>query len=267
MKKRRNDSEYREFVNAHRSLIYGMLLGDSCITHVSNSYYMVTTHGAVQEDYLRYKQRLLAPISRSVTFQRRAGYTGGGCYYMATKCHQVWTELRAFFYDEQQNPPYKKINGQILDALGDEGVAIWFMDDGSLSHRREKKSGSLYETFTLATHSWSRDDVETIRSWFLQRYDAEGVVSPQKDKRNGKTYWRMTFGRCAFERILKRVAPYVIGSMEYKFRLLSPHRTQENPDFGSVVRMNMRSDLHGDMQSQAEMSDRLREVESGCFPT
>ena len=128
-----------------RNLLIGMLLGDGTI---SNNYIFKIAHCAKQLDYLEWKIKQLgeAGIRNNgiKSYIKTKGFNiGVPVYYTQLNIIPFIKVLRKVMYKE------KKIigNRKLLNRLDAKGIAIWYMDDGSLS--AEKDSNGKIHSYKL----------------------------------------------------------------------------------------------------------------------
>uniref|UniRef100_A0A6M3L7V3 Putative homing endonuclease n=1 Tax=viral metagenome TaxID=1070528 RepID=A0A6M3L7V3_9ZZZZ len=173
-------------------VIAGSLLGDAYIGRAS----LEETHGIKQKDYTEWKARILAPLGVNGTHIYNVNDGTG-------KRHDTirfWTTSSPYFRSlrEKWYPLGKKKVPWDL-KLTPISLAVWFMDDGSLSTKK-----ILAE---IAVHGFDSYSQER-----LQRKLAEiGLTS---SLRRG----RLFFNRENTNMLLFLIAPYVPNCMSYKLR-------------------------------------------------
>ena len=91
----------------------------------------------------------------------------------------------------------------ILYALEDMGLAVWYMDDGSLNKR--------YHTIVLCTNSFSTTGQLLAIDYFKEKYHIDAVLEP---RRNQQTVIRINASQS--RKFMDLVAPHIPPCMSYK---------------------------------------------------
>ena len=192
-----------------KGILVGMVLGDSTIALPKEGInaYMRIQHGLRAADYLRHKAEILRQLTDVTVGDVGGKYPG---IYARTKNHPLYTRLRKLAYPEGK----KVVTKTWLNWLTPQGLAIWYMDDGSLnksysinkSGRRRIFSRQLF----LHTCSFSLEENELLVSFIEKTFDIKFRI-----KKNGK-YLRLNIGAVEANRFLEIVKPYIVPCMEYK---------------------------------------------------
>jgi hypothetical protein len=198
-----------------RGILYGMSIGDGCISKQSTNknYGLTVGHSPRQEEYLTYKADLLLStmggkrpnINRYKSHNKSTGkeYTNLQFRKVDPYFNQIHKNLYA--------TGLKVITRKCLDYLTDQGLALWFMDDGSgaiCKNREGKSCGCMVRISTYC----SGEEAEVIAKWFLDRYQL--TCKFDVDNRSGKVSIR--FGTLDSKKFAEIVSPYIIPSMKYK---------------------------------------------------
>ena len=145
-----------------RNLMIAMLIGDGSINK-ANGFRM--THCEAQKDYLSWKIKQLGEYGIR---------TCGLKSYISTKGYKIGVE---YFYTRLNVTPFTKTlrrvfyksgrknitNRKLLNRLDAKGLAIWFMDDGCLNHR---KDFSLYVRLSTCL---SKPDTQILIDYFKEK--------------------------------------------------------------------------------------------------
>nr|NIN93147.1 hypothetical protein [bacterium]NIO20693.1 hypothetical protein [Candidatus Aenigmarchaeota archaeon] len=83
------------------------------------------------------------------------------------------------------------------------GLAVWYMDDGSIKSRRHRG-------IFLNTQGFRDDDVGRLQHILMSKF---GVASTTRKEKNGKQIY---LGAEAGEDFIEIVRPYLIPAMHYK---------------------------------------------------
>lgn len=199
----------------HRAVLYGMSIGDGCISKqpTNKNYALTIGHGPKQETYLRAKaDKLLSifggsPVSINTytSFNKTANkeYTN----LQIRKLHPYFNQMHRNLYPKGK----KVITRKVLDFLNDEGLAYWFMDDGSGTVCKSKNGYGCGCMVRLSTYC-SKEEAETISAYFRDKYKL--TCKFDIDKRNNK--YSIRFGTLDSKRFAEIVAPHILSSMWYK---------------------------------------------------
>jgi hypothetical protein len=161
--------------------IIGMMLGDSSMSkYVVNSkrfdglserrrsrIRLSTTHCPKQLEYLLWKESIIkhyVKLGELVTDSSKSdeGFT----YYKKTSLVESTKNL-VYLYENFYAHGKKRVTSSILNRLTNLGIAIWFMDDGSLVPHSYRKDGSIRAMkLRLHTSSFSYDEHVTMKQYF-----------------------------------------------------------------------------------------------------
>lgn len=187
-------------------ILYGSLLGDMSIGINWKNARPSITHGTGQEEYFDYKcsffKGILGNVCKTPRYDKRTDKYYDR-YSVRLLAHPVFTEIYNFCYIDG----IKTVTKEWLDKITPRALAFWFMDDGT-------NSG------TLATNSFSYEEVSLIKDWFKEKYNINTSIHTQKSK-SGTQYliYILANSRPHFYELVK---PYIIPSMEYKFNNWNP---------------------------------------------
>lgn len=121
--------------NTQKQTIIGAILGDGHIPKKCN--YLVMTHGAKQEEYIRWKTRILKTIINTEIKQhcyidKRIGKKLSN-WYIKTLPHKFISDIKNSFYKQG-----KIISLEHLESLDNFGLAVWYCDDGSIMRQKAR---------------------------------------------------------------------------------------------------------------------------------
>ena len=206
-----------------------MMLGDSSIINRGSHATFRVLHAEDQKALVMHKYSLLQEVSpRPPRFYLHKW--GQPKWYFYTGSDSEWQRVWSTFH---QNCRTKIINGkksccktvtrQILSALDDHGMAMWIMDDGSYTYGHQTRNPECpMHVFRLSTEGYTFEENELILQWLKERYDVDATINQSKKiLKDGTpvTYFFIRVGWRQFEKISKRVAPFIIPSMTYKIGL------------------------------------------------
>jgi hypothetical protein len=203
-----------------RSALIGMVLGDASLYRQSglnsgDTTVLKITHSIKQRSYLEWKRDILQPMfGYPLTIVETYNKTQGKSYPVAkvlTRSNPQLKRLRKIMYDANG---IKRITPQILNALDDRGMAIWYCDDWCLS-----KTVGRGATVIGATNCFTYEEHLLMREWFADVY---GVCFNINQHKSG-TY-NLRRGISDAYKLLDRIAPHIIDSMRYKIDYPLPKR-------------------------------------------
>jgi recombination protein RecA len=190
-----------------RQIIIGTLLGDGCVTLTKQGRGMLNvTHTTKTEGYFYWKLRSLPRLFFEDHVVRRSNGLKRGRATSSLSAYSIvrdeLTSMRALFYPKG----IKLVPSRIASDLTALSIAVWYMDDGSLSTR-----GNSHRII-LATNAF---DDSSIRRLILSL------------KRHGVTAKAMRFGhagqkviyigkRSNISRFADLVRPFIHSDMAYK---------------------------------------------------
>jgi len=199
---------YKKLSKRAKGRLIGSLFGDSSI-HINhpNSYRYSVTHSAKQKEYLEYKRDL---FSKDLNCEFPAiDHRKKLDHYRFQKCHPVFgSSLYELIYPNN----IKTFTRKAMNFLTNEGIAIWYMDDGSLHTRKNRSVLRLHTCFL------NIEEAHIVIDYFSSRHNINFKIAKQYDKRNGKTYYNVCIYNIAeIKKFMKIVEPYIIvDCMKYK---------------------------------------------------
>lgn len=206
------------------SIIIGLILGDG---YIDDRGRISVQHGEKQKEYCIYKAKLLHTVcggrevkvheyerTRTTLKDGRKWKNDKFITYSFKKQSKDFIPFRHLLYKDGK----KRITTDILDQLSPLSIALWWMDDGSLTKKYNKNSDKPNYLLRLYTFL-SEDENNLIKNYFIKKYDMVwNVVPATKDNKNqfilqcGQTEGKK------FINIIKDIVNNVPG-MEYKVAL------------------------------------------------
>lgn len=193
-----------------RNLLIAMLLGDGTI---SNNNVFKLAHCAEQQDYLEWKiQQLKDHALRNnglKWYTSSKGYNVGKqvCYTQLNIMPFIKV-LRRVFYR-----PKKIIgNRKMLNRLDAKGIAIWYMDDGYINHRRT--NGKCHGFYIKIATCVNEEQIQVVIDYFKEVWDVNFYRFKE-----GKGY-SLCCGTKEGLKFIEIVKPYVeqVPSMHHKIQ-------------------------------------------------
>ena len=127
-------------------------------------------------------------------------------WYFSTKYLKELTNIYKIFYPNGQKIIPKNISKLLTSSLG---LAIWYMDDGSLYWRPKEHNG-----FRLCTNCFSFNDVIRLKKILYDNFRIESTV--QSTSCRGKKYPRIYIGVAGRNNFLKAIKPYILDCFSHK---------------------------------------------------
>lgn len=191
-----------------QSLIVSLLLGDG---HITSEGRICINHSEKHKEYIEYKANLLYNIigGKPIKVHKSKSVINNKVYntYSIRKCNK---KLLGPFRDLLYPKGRKYISRKVLEMLTLEGIAIWYMDDGSLS--AEKTDGKIHAyKLGLATYL-SYEENKVIVDYFKEKWDIHFNIHKDGSK------YRLRMGTKEARKFINLVKPYVskIKCMQYK---------------------------------------------------
>lgn len=183
-----------------RGVLVGILLGNAYKRQ--NNFYI--QHPAFQEDYVLFKQRLLEQITQKpVSLYSRFTKKGDRLLCLEPKL----IPLIRVLVKKRFPGGTQKITREILELLTMPGIALWFLDKGSKSL---KKNGKIHGLEITLNTRISQAENELIIAYFSEVWEIKwGLIK-------GKNSYRLRMGTKAGKEFLERIRPYVPETMLYK---------------------------------------------------
>lgn len=187
------------------SIINGSLLGDSCLKNNSTqTAYLSIAHTIKQKEYVDWIYNELKSICPTLPKKYTSKDNKYITYYFASESRRDLKEIRDKIYI-----PHKTVSKWWINQIDDMGLAVWYMDDGSLQYINKTKS-----VFSFATNSFSQEENYILAGMLKDKFSLNIEVRPF-NKKSGIQY-NLFISDDSFEDFQKIVSPYVIESMKYK---------------------------------------------------
>jgi hypothetical protein len=186
---------YLGLSEVQRSVLIGKLLGDGSFSY-GNLNQINFSHGNKQKEYFDWTCHVLGDCVTQNVDVRESGY-GTTMFRMNTKNSESIKEIIESVFKEDRG-----VN--CLDAVTPLSLAIWYMDDGNLSHTEKQRDRACF-----AVCRYSDDDCEK----FIQLFDRFGIQI-KVCKYDG--YNRIRLNADDAERFFCLIRSYVPECMQYK---------------------------------------------------
>lgn len=196
----------REYIMKDSKLLLAMSLGDG---HIKPSGHLVISHCSAQKDYIDWKfskVKHLCTKSMEPTLFDNNGYPA---YRFSTKSSELLKNIRRSLYGIGG----KVIKPKHIEKIGVLGLAIIYMDDGSLYAKKKRGKVTAHDIVISTYYSEIEDclaTIETIKSLYNITFSV---------KRN-KGKFSLRCGTIEARKFIELVSPYIkeVPSMHYKIR-------------------------------------------------
>lgn len=212
-------ASYERMTQHQLSVVAGAAIGDGHISLTGSKMRarLSITQGFDQKDYLEYKARLLGDLLQSPpVFQNYSTtYSKKGTFRLATRSYSQIAQIHRELYDENKR---KRISTEFLARITPLGLALWYLDDGSLitqdnkytRHADGETSHYPATRSTISTYSFTIEEARKIMRWLEQTWGVQGGVT---ETAKGPVIWLTLSGT---EKLHELIASYVPPSMDYK---------------------------------------------------
>ncbi len=182
----------REF----RSAVIGMLLGVGQITEQNS---LIIIHHIKQKEYIEFKKNILQ--TKQITIIEIIDFSHS--VKIETRHKPIYRVLKKRLHKNN----IKTITRSVLNDLTALGIAIWFMDSGSISIK--KRDGEIHNCEIFLNTYLDKEQNQVIIDYFKEVWDISWNLIKSEKLRIGATEGRK------FVNIIKQ---YIHESMFYKIK-------------------------------------------------
>jgi len=186
-----------------REILIGLILGDGHLEKLYTPTFgrLKVEHSYKQKDYVDWLYKEFSNWVKSRPTTKIVKAWGGIWinYGFSTYGHRILGEFKERFYKRKK----KIIPDDLEKDITPLGLAIWFMDDGSIKSKRHKG-------IFLNTQGFSENDVRKLQKVLKNKF---GISSTTRKEKNGKQIY---LGGKSGEKFIVLIRPYIISSMQYK---------------------------------------------------
>jgi len=194
-------------------ILYGSYLGDGCIQKtVKDRYRLRIIHCKEQKLYCEWKASMFGITE--LEYIEKNGYSQKEAYRFSSKC---------FDMDNSLANNKKEIPDWLINKIDERAIAIWFMDDGSLS-KYTLKDGSVSCYATLHSNNFDYDNHIKLLNLF-KKYNIECIIS------KSKKYNYLRFDNKNTKALLNLIRKYIHSNFEYKIDFISDNQYNWNNEF------------------------------------
>jgi len=190
-----------------RDLFYAMIIGDG---HLDKYGQLNIRHCERQEGYVRWKHKVLKKHNISVSRIRTYKSNGTTQYGFSTKVYKFSKLFRKILYTPKKTVGIRKQ----LNRLTPLGIAIWYMDDGSLTTLKNKDGYVRGSALRIHTNL-SKEENQVIIDYFQEIWN----IKFKQNKKN--SYYELVMHTKEARKFLQIVEPYVrrVSCMHHKLKI------------------------------------------------
>lgn len=218
-----------KFNKESRNLLIAMLLGDGTICAGKTNVFMKLHQGRKQKEYTEWKAKKLdefgIPNSGVIECQMKTNFTHGekwSSYVCRIRTNMFIKVLRRVIYKNGK----KTFSRKLLNRVSALGLAIWYMDDGSLNFKKhtnlngEKK---IHGIFLRISTCLPKEQAQIYIDWLKEEWEVNFYMVHEGKKEDSYSLCCGTNEAIKFINIVK---PYVeeVSSMKYKIEYDLSHR-------------------------------------------
>lgn len=224
-----------KFDSKSKSLILGLLIGDGTICKSQYSCCMKVHQGRGMKEYVGWKARMMDKYGVKhgdiKTTYAVTNFTHGEkreSYYVWLKNHMFFDVLRRVVYTK-----YGKVfSRKLLNRLTPLGIAIWYMDDGSLNFKKRLlKDGTkkIHGLFLRISCCLPKHILQTYVEYFKEVWDIHFYMYHEGKKEDS---YSLNCGTNEAIKFINIVRPYVsqVQCMRYKIEYDLSHRLRKPID-------------------------------------
>ena len=218
-----------KFNKESRNLLIGMLLGDGSICKGVNNCYMKLHQGRKQKEYTEWKASKLdefgIPNSGVSEYCMKTNFTKGekwASYVCRIKNNPFVNVLRRVVY----KPEGKIFSRKLLNRVTALGLAIWYMDDGSLNFKKHtNKNGEkkIHGLFLRISTCLPKQHAQVYIDWLKEEWGVTFYMVHEGKKEDSYSLCCGTNEAIKFINIVKKYVEEV-PSMKYKIEYDLSHR-------------------------------------------
>ena len=190
-----------------KEILIGLILGDG---HLEKMYTpslgrLKVEHSYKQKDYVDWIYEEFRNWVRSKPKKRNVEVFSKmhQNYRFCTYSHRLLGNLRERFYKGRK----KIIPIDLEDDITSLGLAVWYMDDGSIKSKRHKG-------VFLNTQGFIVSDIRKLQEILRNKFGIKSTTRNQT--RNQRTKKQIYLGGEAGEKFIRLIESYIISSMKYK---------------------------------------------------
>ncbi|MCO6432575.1 MAG: hypothetical protein J5J00_17110 [Deltaproteobacteria bacterium] len=182
-----------ELTHRQKEILFGSMLGDGYLVRTTRGYAFRVNHCLGQKPLVDWKYYELQTLTNSPP------RTYKNSYYFRTVSHQLFSQLREMFYEQNR----KRIPKMLDEFLTPLALAVWIMDDGAKDGRQLR----------INTQSFSLEENEILLKFMKAKFGIWATINRDKNR------YRLRVSAASMSNVRQLVTPHIIPSMQYKLSL------------------------------------------------
>lgn len=201
-----------------KSLVIASILGDGYLSKQRNrGNYLEIQHSNKQLEYLKWKKKRFQEEGISCNIYDLPKYKASKIQLYGGKFNGI--NLRHSLYPNNN----KTISRRFLNMLDEEGLAIWFMDDGGVCFSKRKGGQISGRYLKISTYCFNYAEHIILQRYFRNVWG----INPQIKMDKGKYYW-LKFNATEANKLIPIIRPYIHPTLQYKIDLKYKERLRSN---------------------------------------
>jgi len=194
-------------------IVYGSYLGDGCILKTKKDRYRLKIiHCKEQKSYCEWKANMFG-ITK-LEYIEKNGYSQKEAYRFCSKCFDMDNSLA-----DNRN----EIPDWLIEKIDARGIAIWFMDDGSVTKKVLKDNNISYFA-KISSNNYDYINHNKIQAIF-RKFNIETKIYKTR------TYYEISFNKENSIKLFDLIRNYNHSNMDYKLNSVSNNKYIWNNEF------------------------------------
>lgn len=189
-------------------ILLGTVMGDGHLYKPHTNVRLELKHGVQQREYLEWKTRQLAPWIDFTYQKEQRNKFGADTIHAVSLCYPWLTELHNRLYKPDGT---RLVDRDILDQLGELGLAVWYLDDGTYNTIRWNNY------IILASLRYGKEGNEIIAAWLEEEWGLKPNIYHYPNRKEKFSYC-LQFTKANSEKIreMASIITTEVPSMRYK---------------------------------------------------
>ncbi|HKZ35572.1 MAG TPA: LAGLIDADG endonuclease [Patescibacteria group bacterium] len=197
------------------AFIYGSLLGDGCIKinkkHLNGNAYF--SAGQTNKQYLEFQYSLMKSFVNAPVYDRIDRRPNRKKFYsFRTISHSIFTKIYKLIYPKG----LKTVSNDWLQKLTPFSLAIWYMDDGSMTQSNHM--------MRISTESFTYKENQLISEYLIKKWDIHPNII--RSPREGR--FLLKFPSEERNKFFSLVEKLILPSMKYKLDFDYKNKSQKH---------------------------------------
>lgn len=189
-----------------KQFLLGKALGDGYIGSNSQFKKIEMSHKLEHKDYLYYCLNMLGSLKQGTVYSVTSGYGSKMIRGKSIQDVSINNCLKNYLSDKHKFI----ITESLIEDLNPLSLAVWYMDDGSLSHHKSQKDRA-----NLAICRYSDDDIVIFKKALIQM-GFDNYAFYKSNNSTGVEHWRLRFNHSDACKLFEMIKEYIPPAMQYK---------------------------------------------------